>query len=608
MQRTDMRNVAIIAHVDHGKTTLVDALLRQTRALRENQDLGSRILDSNDLERERGITILAKNTAVLHEGIKINIVDTPGHADFGGEVERVLNMVDGVLLLVDAVEGPMPQTRFVLRKALELGHRAVVVVNKLDREFARPQWAVDATFDLFVDLGATDEQAEFEVVYASALRGFAGSRPDALAHDMSPLLDAVLRLPPPAADATRPLQLLVTNFEYDDYRGRIALGRLRQGAIQRGQDVLVGTPEAPLRRGRVGDLFVFENLGRIAVDRVEAGDIVAFSGLDDVAIGETLCDVVAPEPLPPIAVEAPTVRMSFSINNSPLVGREGQFVTSRHLRARLYKELERNVALQVEDTESADRFLVSGRGELHLGILIETMRREGYEFAVSRPQVIVHEVDGERHEPFEDVYIDVGNDFVGAVIDLLGRRRGELRSLQSDAHGSTTTMRWLVPTRGLLGFRSKFLSATSGTGVMHTLFAGYQPWAGEIEGRDFGSLIAHEPGQTTSYALDTAQERGALFVGPGVEVYAGMVVGMRPKAGDLAINVCRRKHVTNHRKSFAEDGILLTPPVAVGLDMALEYIDDDELIEVTPQNIRLRKAELDHNVRARTEKDARRGA
>jgi len=608
MRRDDVRNVAIIAHVDHGKTTLVDALLRQTFAVRENQSLGTRIMDSNDLERERGITILAKNTAVRYQGTKINIVDTPGHADFGGEVERVLNMVDGVLLLVDAVEGPMPQTRFVLRKALELGHRAVVVVNKLDRDYARPEWAVNATFDLFIDLGASEDQADFEVVYASALRGLAGPRPDALVPNMDALLDAVLRLPAPLAEIDAPLQLLITNFEYDEYRGRIALGRIRRGTLRPSQDIVIATPESAPRKGRIGDLFVFENLGRVAVATAEAGDIVALSGLDDVAIGETLCDPLAVDPLPQIAVEAPTVRMAFTINNSPLAGREGQYVTSRHLRARLMKELERNVALRVEETDSADRFLVSGRGELHLGILIETMRREGYEFAVGRPQVIVHEVDGERQEPFEDVYIDVANDFVGAVIDMLGRRRAEMMSLESDAHGTTTTMRWRVPTRGLLGFRSKFLSATSGTGVMHTLFAGYADWAGDMEARDFGSLLAHEPGVTTSYALDLAQQRGALFVGPGVEVYAGMVVGMRPKATDLTVNVCRRKHVTNHRKAFAEIGVLLTPPVQVNLDMALEYIDDDELIEVTPLNIRLRKVELDHNVRARLEKDARKQA
>ncbi|MFN8423629.1 MAG: translational GTPase TypA [Anaerolineae bacterium] len=608
MRRQDVRNVAIIAHVDHGKTTLVDALLRETRAVRQNQTMVERVMDSTDLERERGITILAKNTAVRYKDVKINIVDTPGHADFGGEVERVLNMVDGVLLLVDAVEGPMPQTRFVLRKALELGHRAVVVVNKLDREYARPEWAVDATFDLFIDLGASDEQAEFEVVYASALRGFAGPSVDALADDMDALLDAVLRLPAPLAAVDEPLQLLITNFEYDEYRGRIALGRITKGTVRRSQEVAIVTPDTAPRRGKVGDLFVFENLGKVAVESADAGDIVAFSGLEDVGIGETICDPLFPDPLPPIAVEAPTVRMGFTINTSPLAGREGKFVTSRHLRARLQKELERNVALRVEDTDSADRFLVSGRGELHLGILIETMRREGYEFAVGRPQVIVHDVDGVSHEPYEEVYIDVADGFVGAVMDMFGRRRAELLSLQSDAHGATTTMRWLVPTRGLLGFRSKFLSATSGTGVMHTLFAGYRPWAGDMEPREFGSIVAHEPGLTTSYALDTAQQRGALFVGPGVEVYAGMVVGVRPKAGDLAINVCRRKHVTNHRQSFAEIGVLLTPPVVVSLDMAMEYIDDDELIEITPLNIRLRKVELDHNVRARIEKDARKQA
>lgn len=607
VRRTDLRNIAIIAHVDHGKTTLVDAMLRQARVFRENQTVRERVLDSNDLERERGITILAKNTAIRWNGVKINIVDTPGHADFGGEVERVLNMVDGVLLLVDAVEGPMPQTRFVLRKALALGHKAVVVVNKMDRPNARPDWVVDQTFDLFVDLGATDEQADFTVVYTNALSGQASLTPDALGPDLTPLFEAILDLPAPEVRPDEPLQLLVTSLDYDEYKGRIAVGRLRSGTLRRAQEVAIGRPDTEPRRGKVAELFVFENLGRHAVEEAAAGEIVAVTGLPDVQIGETIMDVAQPNPLPPIAVEEPTVRMAFMVNTSPFAGREGQYVTSRVIRERLLRELERNVALRVEETESADTFLVSGRGELHLAILIETMRREGYEFAVGRPQVIYREIDGVLHEPFEEVFIEVHEDFVGAVVEMLGKRRGQMLDMTSAAQDGTVSLRYLVPTRGLLGFRSRFLTATRGTGILHSIFHGYLPWAGDMEVRETGSLVAYETGVTTSYALNNAQERGTLFVGPGEEVYAGQIVGQHSRPGDLLINVCKKKHVTNHRRSFAEEGILLTPPVRLTLDEAIEYIGDDEVVEVTPQSIRLRKKELDAEKRQKAAKALRAG-
>jgi GTP-binding protein len=602
IRRADLRNIAIIAHVDHGKTTLVDAMLRQSHVFRDNQVVQERFLDANPLERERGITILAKNTAIRYRDVKINLVDTPGHADFGGEVERVLNMVDGVLLLVDAVEGPMPQTRFVLRQALVRGHRAVVVVNKMDRANARPEWVVNNTFDLFVDLGATEEQADFEVVYTNALTGQAGHAPAALASDLEPLFQAMLNLPAPEAVPDGPLQMLVTTLDYDSYVGRIAIGRVHSGVLRRGQDVALVTPDSPPRRGTVGDVFVFENLGRSAVPEVGAGELAAVVGLPDAAIGETLTARDNPLPLPAIEVEAPTVRMAFLVNNSPFAGREGQFGSSRVLRERLYRELERNVSLKVEDTDQAEAFLVSGRGELHLAILIETMRREGYEFAVGRPEIIEREVDGRRHEPFEDAFIEVDEQHVGAVVDLLGRRRGQMLHMQQTPDVKVTSLTYRVPTRGLLGFRNQFLTATRGTGVIHTLFHDYEPWCGEIEAKPSGSLVAFETGLTTSYALNTAQERGALFVGPGVEVYVGQIVGQQPRAGDLSINVCRRKHVTNHRKSFAEDGVMLTTPVVMSLDDAIEYIGEDELVEVTPVAIRLRKKELDPEKRVKAAK------
>ncbi|MFN2250918.1 MAG: translational GTPase TypA [Anaerolineae bacterium] len=601
-RRSDLRNIGIIAHVDHGKTTLVDAMLRQAHVFRANQAVQERVLDSDDLERERGITILAKNTAVSWEGVKINVVDTPGHADFGGEVERVLNMVDGVLLLVDAVEGPMPQTRFVLRKALEMGHRAVVVVNKMDRPSARPAWAVDATFDLFIDLHATDEQAHFGVVYTNALTGRAGTDPDALGDDLTPLFEEILRLPAPRVESGAAPRLLVTSLDYDEYKGRIAVGRLSAGRMRPGQSVAMATPGGVPRPGKINELFVFENLGRTAVEEATAGEIVALTGLPRVGIGETVTDPDRPEPLPAIRIEPPTVRMAFTVNDGPFAGREGQYVTSRAIRDRLTRELERNVALQVEDTASRETFLVSGRGELHLVILIENMRREGFEVAVGRPSVIFQEVGGARHEPYEDVYVDVAEEYVGKVVELLGRRRGKMLDMRAGIEAGMTSLTYRVPTRGVIGFRGRFLTVTAGTGVMHTLFAEYAPWAGDIEVRDRGSLVAHETGTTTSYALNDAQQRGTLFVGAGAEVYEGQIVGERPQAGDLQINVCRRKHVTNHRKSFAEEGIVLTPHVNMSLDAAIEHVDDDELVEVTPHSIRLRKRVLDPHKRRKVAK------
>jgi len=603
-RRDDIRNIAIIAHVDHGKTTLVDAMLRQTDVFHARQAVGERVLDSGDLERERGITILAKNTAIRRGEMKINIVDTPGHADFGGEVERVLNMVEGVLLLVDAVEGPMPQTRFVLRKALELGHRAIVVVNKMDRPQARPEFVVNATFDLFIDLGATEDQSDFTVIYTKALTGQSSTSPDAEGPDLGALFDAILALPGPEIDAESPLQLLVTNLDYDEYKGRMAMGRLRAGTLRRGQDVVVATPDSAPRKARVSELFVFENLGRDAVESADAGEIVAVAGLDDVAIGETITDPLDPRPLEPIAVEEPTVRMAFMVNTSPFAGREGKFVTSRVLRDRLMKELERNVALRVEETESADTYLVSGRGELHLAILIETMRREGYELAVGNPEVIFREVDGERQEPYEDVYVEVAEPHMGAVVEMLGRRRGVMANMHPGEEG-IVHLHYVMPTRGLLGFRNAFLTMTRGTGIVHTLFHAYGPYAADIEQRENGSLVAHETGITTGYALNTAQLRGALFLGPGVEVYAGMIVGQRPRPDDLVINVCRKKEVTNHRKSFAEEGIQLTPPILFSLDESIEYIGPDDLVEVTPASIRMRKRVLDADRRQKDEKRTR---
>jgi GTP-binding protein len=604
--REDIRNVAIIAHVDHGKTTLVDGMLHQTNVFRANQEVSERVLDSFDLERERGITILAKNTAVVYSGVTINIVDTPGHADFGGEVERVMNMVDGVLLLVDAVEGPMPQTRFVLRQALEKGHKAIVVVNKVDRPSARPDYAVNATFDLFIDLGASEAQADFPVIYTMALRGRAGHSPDDLEADLRPLFEAIVdHLPPPEVEPDGPTQLLVSNTSYDNYIGKVAIGRLRSGNLRRGQQVVRITPEGKQIPGKVAQVFSFRDLQRVEQEQVAAGDIVALAGIPDIGIGDTIADVNDPRPLPPITVEAPTVRMSFSINDSPFAGREGQYLTSRQIRERLMRELESNVALRVEDTDSAKEFIVSGRGELHLAILIETMRREGYEFAVSKPEVIMQDSAEGPQEPIEHVYLEVSGDYLGAVTEMMGRRRGRLLDIRYGEDG-TVYAEFLVPTRGMLGFRQPFLTATRGTGIVHALFHGYQPFLGDIEVRETGSLVSLETGAVSAYALTNLQQRGTLFVKPGDEVYGGQVVGQYIRDDELVVNVCKTKHLTGHRATTTggiDPG--LVPARILSLDEAIEYLSQDELLEVTPESLRIRKRELNHEVRQKAAKRAK---
>lgn len=610
-ERTDLRNIAIIAHVDHGKTTLVDGLLRQSHTFRENQQVAERVMDSNDLERERGITILAKNTAITlvdpqtNQPVKINIVDTPGHADFGGEVERVMNMVDGVLLLVDAAEGPMPQTRFVLKKALEMGHKAIVVINKVDRKDAEPARVLNETFDLFIELGASDEQADFPVIYAQATTGRAGLSPE-LGPDLAPLFDAILRqIPAPRVDLDAPLQILVTMLGYDDYRGVTAIGRIFAGKIKAGQRLARLALDGRNLPESAKYLYSFQGLNKVEIEEASAGDIVSLAGLEGIAIGETLADPATPVALPTIQVEEPTVRMTFGVNTSPFAGKEGRWGSSRNLRARLFEELRTNVALRVEETESAENFLVSGRGELHLGILIETMRREGYEFQVSRPEVIFHRADdGALLEPYEEVHIETSNETVGAVVEMLGARRGQMMDMQ-EAGSGMTRMVYIVPTRGLLGFRYQFLTATRGAGVMHTIFHGYDEMVGPITSRTTGSLVAWEAGETTAYALKSAEERGTLFYGPGVSVYEGMVVGENSRSGDIVVNVCKKKHLTNVRASRGDMEIRLTPPRQMSLDEAIEYLADDELLEVTPHSYRIRKRILNTEERAKQSKKIR---
>jgi len=613
IERTDLRNIAIIAHVDHGKTTLVDGLLRQARVFRENQQVIERVMDNNDLERERGITILAKNTAVqiwdpqTQQQVKINIVDTPGHADFGGEVERVMNMVDGVLLLVDAAEGPMPQTRFVLRKALQLGHKAIVVVNKVDRKDAEPQRVLNDTYDLFIELGASDAQTEFPVVYANAITGQSGLTPE-LGPDLQPLFQAILRhIPSPQADPEVPLQLLVTNLGYDDYRGVTAIGRLFAGRIKRGQPLARMTLSGEILPERARYLYEHRGLERVEIEGAEAGEIIALAGLEGIAIGETLADPENPIALPPIRVDEPTVQMTFGVNTSVFSGREGRWSTSRKLRERLFSELRTNVALRVAETETADTFLVSGRGELHLAILIETMRREGYEFQVSKPEVILKkDADGELLEPFEELHVETHPDTVGVVIEMLGGRRGQMIDLFENGDGNTH-MNYIIPTRGLFGFRYQFLTATRGLGMINTLFHSYMPIAGSINGRERGSLISWETGVTTTFGLHNAEERGILFISPGVEVYEGMVIGENAKPNDIAVNVCKTKHLTNMRAARADTTIRLTPPRQMSLDEAIEYLADDELLEVTPVSYRIRKRILDTEKRGKLTKKAKEG-
>lgn len=610
-ERNDLRNIAIIAHVDHGKTTLVDFLLRQAHTFRENQQVAERVMDSNDLERERGITILAKNTAIsivdplTKQPVKINIVDTPGHADFGGEVERVMNMVDGVLLLVDAAEGPMPQTRFVLKKALEMGHKAVVVINKVDRKDAEPARVLNETFDLFIELGASERQADFPIIYAQATTGQAGLTP-ALGPDLQPLFDVILRhIPAPRVDLEAPLQMLVTTLGYDDYRGVTAVGRVFAGRIRAGQKLARLTADGQNLPETARYLYTFQGLNKTEIEEASAGEIVSLAGLEGIAIGETLADPASPVPLPTIRVEEPTVRMTFGVNTSPFSGKEGKWGTSRKLRERLFDELRTNVALRVEETDTAETFLVSGRGELHLGILIETMRREGYEFQVSRPEVIFHKaVDGSLLEPYEEVHIETSSETVGAVVEMLGGRRAQMMDMQDTGQG-TTRMTYIAPTRGLLGFRYKFLNSTRGAGVMHTVFSGYDEMAGPMATRNSGSIVAMEAGDTTAYALKSAEERGTLFCGPGVAVYEGMVVGEASRSQDIPINVCRKKHLTNVRSSRGDMEIRLTPPRQMSLDEAVEYLADDELLEVTPESYRIRKRILNTDERGKQTKKAK---
>ncbi len=611
IERRDIRNIAIIAHVDHGKTTLVDGLLRQAKTFRENQQVMERVMDSNDLERERGITILSKNTAITipdpksGQLVKIIIVDTPGHADFGGEVERIMNMVDGVLLLVDAAEGPMPQTRFVLKKALEMGHKAIVVINKMDRRDAEPDRTLNATFDLFLELGASDHQADFPIVYANAITQQAGMTQD-MSPDLQPLFQTILEhVPGPMVDVDAPLQLLVTNLTYDDYRGTTAIGRIHAGKLQAGQAVARITHQGQVLPERARYLYVYQGLEKVEVAQAEAGEIVAIAGLEGINIGETLADPLEPVALPTIQVEEPTVRMTFGVNTSPFSGKEGKWSTSRKLRDRLFDELKNNVALRVTETDQMDTFNVAGRGELHLAILIETMRREGYEFQVSRPEAIFHTgPDGETLEPYEDVDIDTSPDTVGTVVEMLGSRRGKMLNMINNPD-NTVHLSYLVPTRGLLGFRYQFLTATRGMGVLNSNFHGYAPLAGTITQRSSSSIVAWETGTSVSYGLKNAEERGTLFLGPGVEVYEGMVIGETQRPMDLTVNICKKKHLTNMRSSNKDIEVRLVTPRNMSLDEAIEYLAEDELLEVTPLNYRIRKRILNTEERGKQSKKAR---
>ena len=593
----NLRNVAIIAHVDHGKTTLVDSLLKQSGIFRANESVAERVMDSNDLERERGITILSKNTAVMYGDTKINIVDTPGHADFGGEVERILMMVDGVLLLVDAFEGCMPQTRFVLKKALGLKKKVLVVVNKIDRDGARPEEVIDEVLDLFIELGADDDQLEFPVVYASGKDGIAMLDPYEEGKDMQPLFKKIVEeIPAPEGDKDAPLQILLSNIDYDDYIGRIGIGRVERGSVKAGQQALLCTEDGENKRVKIAKLYQYEGLKRVETETATLGDIVCVSGIADINIGNTICDVENPEALPFVKIDEPTVSMNFIVNNSPFAGREGKFVTSRNLRDRLMKEIETNVALRVAETDSADTFRVSGRGELHLSILIETMRRQGYEFQVSRPKVITKTIDGVLCEPIEYLMIEVPDAYVGPVMEKLGSRKGELINMGTRDSGMTH-IEFRIPARGLMGYRPEFLTDTNGNGIMNSVFDGYEPYKGEIVTRHQGSLIAHESGESVTYGLYQAQERGRLFIGAGVEVYEGMIVGESPKADDLVVNVCKRKHMTNTRSSGSDDALRLVPPTILSLEQCLEFIADDELVEVTPESVRMRKTILSKELR-----------
>ncbi len=595
--REDVRNIAIIAHVDHGKTTLVDELLKQSGIFRQNEQVQDRVMDSNDLERERGITILSKNTSVQYNDVKINIVDTPGHADFGGEVERILMMVDGVLLLVDAFEGCMPQTRFVLKKALGLEKKVVVVVNKIDRPGARPEEVIDEVLDLFIELGANDDQLEFPVIYASGRDGYASADQNARSGDMRPLFDAIIEnIEAPKGDAEAPLQVLFSSLDYDDYIGRIGIGRVERGKINRNDNVVLCKTDGSQENVKISRLYQFDGLKRVEVESASVGDIICVSGITGLNIGETICSPDCIEPLPFIKIDEPTISMNFIVNDSPFAGKEGKFVTSRNLRDRLFKEVETNVSMRVEETESTDTFKVSGRGELHLSILIETMRRQGYEFQVSRPKVITKNENGVLLEPMELLIVEVPEEYVGAVMMKIGSRRGELENMGT-RDGGSTHLEFKIPARGLIGYRSEFMTDTNGNGIMNNLFAGYEPFKGDIETRERGSIVAHESGESTAYGLFNTQDRGRLFIGPGVPVYEGMIVGECSKNEDLTCNICKAKHLTNTRASGSDDALRLVPHTVLSLEQSMEFIKDDELMEVTPISIRLRKTILSKDLR-----------
>ncbi len=602
MKNENIRNIAIIAHVDHGKTTLVDALLRQSHVFRENEQVAERVMDSNDLEKERGITILSKNTSVMYNGIKINIVDTPGHADFGGEVERVLKTVDGVLLLVDAFEGPMPQTREVLKKSLALNLKPIVVINKIDRPGSNPAKVVDQVLELFIELNANDDQLEFPVVYASAKNGIAKMSLEEESDNITCIFDTIIKyIAAPDCEIEGPAQMLVSNIDYADYLGRIAIGRIERGTIQSGMPVAICKQDKNAQ-GKVAKLFTYQGLKRVESEQASAGDIVALSGIADISIGDTICDLNNPEKIPFVDIDEPTVSMTFSVNNGPFAGKEGQFITSRHIRDRLFKELERNVSLRVKETDSADSFEVCGRGELHLSVLIETMRREGFELLVSRPKVIFKEIDGVKCEPMEKLVVNVPDESIGTVIEKLGRRKAEMVNMEPAEEGHTK-VEFKIPARGLIGYRTEFLTDTKGTGTMNSIFDCYEPYKGEIQARTRGVLVAFEQGTSVTYGLYNAQERGELLIGAGVDVYEGMIVGINSRNEDIAINVCKEKHLTNTRASGSDDALRLVPPLQMSLEKAIEFIAEDELVEVTPKNIRLRKKTLDTKTR---EREARR--
>ena len=602
IKREDIRNIAIIAHVDHGKTTLVDQLLKQSGVFRANQEVEERVMDSNDIERERGLTILSKNTAVFYKGVKINIIDTPGHADFGGEVERVLKMVDGVVLVVDAFEGPMPQTKFVLQKALDLDLRVIVCINKIDRPEARPEAVIDETLELFMDLDASDEQLDCPFVYASARAGFAKKELDDPEVDMSPLFETIINyIPEPEGDPEAETQVLISTIDYNEFVGRIGIGKIDSGSLKLNQDCVIVNHHDPdkMKKVKIGKLYVFDGLKRVEVQNATIGEIVAISGIPDIHIGDTLCSPEKPEAIPFQKISEPTISMNFMVNDSPLAGQEGKFITSRHLRDRLFRELNTDVSLRVEETESADCFKVSGRGELHLSVLIENMRREGFEFAVSKAEVIYkYDERNRKLEPMELAYVDVPDEFTGAVIQKLTSRKGELQGM-SPTNGGYTRLEFSIPSRGLIGYRGEFMTDTKGNGILNTSFDGYAPFKGELSYRKTGSLIAFEAGESITYGLFNAQERGTLFIGPGVKVYSGMIVGQSPKAEDIEINVCKTKKLTNTRSSSADEALKLVPPKIMSLEQCLDFIDTDELLEITPTSLRIRKKILDPTLRKR---------